>query len=86
MFENMEGHDSNGASWADQWDYNPDPAPAESNKKKTGLATAKYKEKMGEGLVKTKTVASHGVKKVKEGTTVGIQWIKAKCQKTTHKN
>ncbi|KAF8037131.1 hypothetical protein BT93_B0143 [Corymbia citriodora subsp. variegata] len=82
----MEGHESYGTSWADQWDTGPDPVLAESNKKKSSLTTAKYKEKMGEGLVKTKTVASHGVKKVKEGTTVGIQWIKDKYHKTTHKN
>lgn len=85
----MDGRESYGTSWADQWDYNPDPAPAESNKKKSltsSITTAQYKEKMGEGLVKTKTAASHGVKKVKEGTTVGIQWIKHKYHKTTHKN
>ncbi|XP_010048930.2 uncharacterized protein LOC104437641 [Eucalyptus grandis] len=85
----MEGRDSYGTSWADQWDNNPDPAPAENDKKKSttsNITTAKYKEKMGEGLVKTKTAASDGVKKVKEGTSVGIQWIKEKYQKTTGKN
>ncbi|XVF54189.1 hypothetical protein PTKIN_Ptkin05aG0160800 [Pterospermum kingtungense] len=72
----MERNNSNGASWADQWDYNKDPVPAPSveNKKKS----TKYKHKVGEGLEKTKAVASTGVKKVKEGTSLGIQWIKDK--------
>ncbi|XWS51024.1 hypothetical protein CRYUN_Cryun12cG0140900 [Craigia yunnanensis] len=85
----MEGNNNSyGTSWADQWDYN-DPAPAAStgNKKKSsnGGTSAKYKQKVGEGLGKTKAVASTGVKKVKEGTSLGIQWIKDKYQKTTQK-
>ncbi|XVF12154.1 hypothetical protein REPUB_Repub08aG0089900 [Reevesia pubescens] len=88
----MEGNnDSYGTSWADQWDYN-DPAPAvtaDKKKKKSssnGGTTAKYKQKVGDGLGKTKAVASTGVKKVKEGTSLGIQWIKDKYQKTTQKH
>ncbi|PON47600.1 CDP-diacylglycerol-glycerol-3-phosphate 3-phosphatidyltransferase [Parasponia andersonii] len=76
-------------SWADQWDYNPDPI---YDPKKSGASSSssgsggKYKQKVGEGLVKTKAVASSGVKKVKEGTTVGFQWIKDKYHKTTQKH
>ncbi|KAG8474511.1 hypothetical protein CXB51_031172 [Gossypium anomalum] len=77
----MKGNKSygNGSSWADQWDYS-DPAAATStaNEKKSssGGATAKYKQKVGDGLEKTKSVASTGMKKVKQGTSSGLQWIK----------
>ncbi|KAL7616472.1 hypothetical protein Lser_V15G00452 [Lactuca serriola] len=86
----MSGNDSYGTSWADQWDHNPDPMPASANyNKKTGTGsggmTGKYGKKMGEGFGKTKEVAATGAKKVKQGTSVGIQWIKDKYQKTTQK-
>ncbi|KAI4326673.1 hypothetical protein MLD38_031961 [Melastoma candidum] len=78
-----------GASWADQWDYNPEPATFGSDKKRRGVLSAsgnsKYKEKFSEGVEKTKSVASHGVRKVKQGTSSGIQWVKDKYHKTTHK-
>ncbi|KAF5730102.1 hypothetical protein HS088_TW20G00472 [Tripterygium wilfordii] len=74
-----------GATWADQWDYNPDPVSVPDTKKKSGNNTSNYKQKVGEGLGKTKAVASIGVKKVKEGTAVGFQWIKDKYHKTTQK-
>ncbi|GJZ17867.1 hypothetical protein Tco_0553990 [Tanacetum coccineum] len=35
---------------------------------------------------KTKDVAMTGAKKVKQGTSIGIQWIKDKYQKTTQKH
>ncbi|KAH7865056.1 hypothetical protein Vadar_001703 [Vaccinium darrowii] len=35
--------------------------------------------KIGEGLARTKAAASTGVKKVKEGTSTAIHWIKDKC-------
>lgn len=75
--------ESNGTSWADQWDNHdsPDPVP-ETNKS----SKAKYSKKIGDGLGKTKAVASTGVKKVKEGTTVGFHWIKEKYQKKNQKN
>ncbi|KAK5774960.1 hypothetical protein PVK06_042824 [Gossypium arboreum] len=79
----MKGNKSygNGSSWADQSDYS-DPAAATStaNEKKSssGGATAKYKQKVGDGLEKTKSVASTGMKKVKQGTSSGLQWIKDK--------
>ncbi|XP_057950760.1 uncharacterized protein LOC131145604 [Malania oleifera] len=80
----MERCSSYGASWADQWDDGGKPEPA-AETKKSGGATTKYRKKVGEGLGKTKAVASNGMKKVKEGTVVGFQWIKDKYQKTTHK-
>lgn len=77
--------DSYGTSWADQWDGQPDPAPV-SQKKNNCSGGGKYKQKVGAGLDKTKSVASTGFKKVKEGTSVGFQWIKDKCQKTNQKH
>ncbi|MQL78201.1 hypothetical protein Taro_010644 [Colocasia esculenta] len=55
-----------GTSWADQWDSGQDPAPAAGKSKK------------GAGLEKTKKAATAGVKRVKEGTGQGLQWIKDK--------
>lgn len=84
----MEVNNSYGTSWADQWDSGPDTHPA-GDSRKTGSgssAAGTYKQKAVEGLGKTKTAASHGVKKVKEGTTMGIQWFKTKCQKSTQKH
>ncbi|ONI08467.1 hypothetical protein PRUPE_5G179600 [Prunus persica] len=77
----MNGDKANNyeASWADQWDYNSNSSyPVVV---KGGGTTAKCKQKVGEGLVKTKAVASTGAKKVKEGASAGFQWIKQKCQK-----
>ncbi|XP_023516550.1 uncharacterized protein LOC111780400 [Cucurbita pepo subsp. pepo] len=73
--------------WADQWDYSDSKDVVTENKKKSGggNTTTKYKQKVGEGLGKTKAVASNGVKKVKEGTSLGFQWIKDKYNKTAHK-
>lgn len=82
----MASNGSHGASWADQWDNGPDPDYSGDQNKKGAAATTNYKQKVGEGLGKTKSVASNGVKKVKESTTVGFQWIKSKCQKTPQKN
>lgn len=76
----MESNSSHGTSWADQWDYNPDPV-AETTNKSRGGAKAKYSKKIEDGLGKTKAVASTGMKKVKEGTFVGLHWIKDKYQK-----
>ncbi len=80
----MEGNKSYGTSWADQWDDGPDPVMVGSNKKSNN--TTKYKQKLGEGLGKTKAVASTGMKKLKDGTSVGLHWIKTKYAKTTQKH
>ncbi|XXG75223.1 hypothetical protein AAC387_Pa07g3779 [Persea americana] len=78
----MERSSSFGTSWADQWDYsNPDPIPEKKESTK-----AKYGKKVGDGLGKTKAVATTGMKKVKEGTTFGFHWIKEKYNKKTQKN
>ncbi|KAE8669035.1 Alpha-N-acetylglucosaminidase family / NAGLU family isoform 1 [Hibiscus syriacus] len=86
----MEGNNSygTGSSWADQWDTSNPAAPTEkkSSAGGGGGVTAKYKQKVGDGLEKTKSAASTGMKKVKQGTFSGIQWIKDKYHKTTHKN
>ncbi|KAK7317210.1 hypothetical protein RJT34_01240 [Clitoria ternatea] len=66
---------SYGTSWAEQWDDGPDPVSANSHQPKKNNA-----------LHKTKAVASTGVKKLKEGTSVSLQWIKNKYNKTTHKH
>ncbi|KAK7411527.1 hypothetical protein VNO78_02961 [Psophocarpus tetragonolobus] len=63
-------------SWADQWDNGPDSAAVSHESKK----------KNNNALGKTKAVASSGVKKLKEGTSVGLQWIKTKYHKTTNKH
>ncbi|KAK6922124.1 hypothetical protein RJ641_012631 [Dillenia turbinata] len=60
----MGSNEPFGTSWADQWDYNPDPVPETKIKD-----TRKYSKKIGEGLDKTKSAASTGVKKVKQGRT-----------------
>ncbi|MBA0620076.1 hypothetical protein Godav_005847 [Gossypium davidsonii] len=83
----MEGNKSygNGSSWADQWDYSDQAAAtttANEKKRSSGGATAKYKQKVGDGLEKTKSVASTGMKKVKQGTSSGLQWIKDKGERS----
>lgn len=87
----MERKNTYESSWADQWDYkyNEGPSPQESNQKSSSLGggmKGKYGQKVEEGLGKTKAAAATGVKKVKEGTSVGFQWIKDKYQKTTQKH
>lgn len=73
----MERSSSFGTSWADQWDYNDLEAVQEEKKRSSGVKN---------GVEKTKAAASTGLKKVKEGTTLGFQWIKDKYQKRTQKN
>ncbi|KAI9087534.1 hypothetical protein K1719_030404 [Acacia pycnantha] len=77
----MERNSSYGTSWADQWDNNPDPVAADAKDNHTG-----YKQKVGDGLEKTKSVAKTGMSKLKQGTSVGLNWIKSKYQKTTTKS
>lgn len=70
--------ESYGTTWADQWDDGPDPVSGSNQHKK--------KSNSNKVLGKTKTVASTGVKKLKEGTSVSLQWIKTKYSKTTQKH
>ena len=75
--------------WADQFDNGPSPSHVEPNEigeeGGRGGVKAKYGKTVGEGLGKTKAVASSGSRKVKEGTSAGVQWIKDKYHKTTLK-
>ncbi|KAG5390732.1 hypothetical protein IGI04_032273 [Brassica rapa subsp. trilocularis] len=66
----------NGASRADQWDNsgNAFVRSAGGGGTASNLNTAKYKEKFGHGLDKTKAVASSGFKKLKTGSAVGFRW------------
>ena len=74
----------NGTSWANQWDYGPDPLPTEPSKS-SGGAKAKYSKKVEDGLGKTKAAAVTGMKKAKVGAAAGINWIKQKCSTKTQK-
>uniref|UniRef100_A0A0E0L9U3 Uncharacterized protein n=1 Tax=Oryza punctata TaxID=4537 RepID=A0A0E0L9U3_ORYPU len=67
---------SYGTSWADQWDYGSDPPPSSSSGKRSGGGG----KKGGGGVEKTKAAAASGLRKVKEGTAHGFQWIKDKYQ------
>ncbi|KAK1422332.1 hypothetical protein QVD17_25373 [Tagetes erecta] len=51
----------------------------------TNTNRSKIRVKLEDGFEKTKAVASTGFKKIKRGSTVGLDWIKHKYQKTTHK-
>lgn len=62
-------------SWADQWDTNSEYVYPQSKKSST------VKNKVGDGFGKTKTVAVTGMKKVKQGTSIGLHWIKQKYSK-----
>ncbi|WOG95229.1 hypothetical protein DCAR_0414537 [Daucus carota subsp. sativus] len=84
----MERNNSYGNTWADQWESNPDDrshyTSLQDNNKSAG--SSKYGKKLEQGLGKTKAVASVGVKKVKQGSSLTFQWIKNKYTKTTQKH
>ncbi|KAJ9560247.1 hypothetical protein OSB04_005407 [Centaurea solstitialis] len=65
-------------SWADQWDTKSEYVP-QSKKSSTSNIV---KSKVGDGYGKTKAVALIGMKKVKQGTSVGIHWLKEKYNKS----
>ncbi|OIT31047.1 hypothetical protein A4A49_30849 [Nicotiana attenuata] len=80
----MERNSAYENSWADQWDYNnTEPYSKDTKKSNSGGGGGRVAKKVGE---KTKAVASTSMKKVKEGTSSGFQWIKDKFQKTTQKH
>lgn len=81
-------NNSYGTSWADQWDPLPEYYDKSSKKSSGAGMASKYGKKVGDGLGKTKSVASNGAKKVKEGTSIGLQWLKDKYhnKKTTAHN
>ncbi|CAI9266733.1 unnamed protein product [Lactuca saligna] len=72
-------------SWADQWDPEPEYYNGYPGSKSNHGSGNIIKSKVGEGFDKSKTVATTGMKKVKNGTTLGFRWIKDKYHKTTHK-
>ncbi|KAL6606947.1 hypothetical protein ACP70R_042600 [Stipagrostis hirtigluma subsp. patula] len=71
----MQRSSSFGASWADQWDAGGDPTPRGRG--------GGGKEEGARGGVggRTRAAAASGLRKVKEGTAQGFQWIKDKCQR-----
>ncbi|KAL5212650.1 hypothetical protein ABZP36_023497 [Zizania latifolia] len=73
----MERSNSFGTSWADQWDYGGDPSPRAVGRGRDRDGGAGKKKG---GVEKTKAAAATGLRKVKEGTAHGFQWIKDKCQ------
>jgi hypothetical protein len=60
-------------SWADQWDTSADPSP-----RRGSGGDGKKQGGGGDRVEKTKAAAATGLKKVKEGTAQGFQWIKDK--------
>lgn len=81
----MESNNSY-TSWADQWDSDPLPQTRSRGGGNSAGGKGKYSRKVEAGWGKTKAVASTGMKKVKEGTSVSVHWIKDKYHKTTHKH
>lgn len=75
----MQRNSSFGTSWADQWDTGADPSPRARSSGSDG-------KKLGGGVEKTTAAAATGLRKVKEGTQHGFQWIKDKYQKKSSKN
>jgi hypothetical protein len=72
----MQRSNSFGTSWADQWDYGGDASPRAARDSGHGGKAG------GAGVgEKTKAAAATGLRKVKEGTAHGFQWIKDRCQK-----
>ncbi|GAA0187487.1 hypothetical protein Leryth_019418 [Lithospermum erythrorhizon] len=69
-------------SWAGQWD----PEPLYKHNYGSNYSGRTSSGKVSDKLGKTKTVASTGMKKVKEGATAGVHWLKLKYQKTTQKH
>ncbi|KAH7515784.1 hypothetical protein FEM48_Zijuj10G0063200 [Ziziphus jujuba var. spinosa] len=73
----------------DQWDTHQDndpPIPPKGKKTLGDDGKGKYSRKMEEGLDKTKTAATNGMRKVKTGAVLSVRWIKDKCHRNTQKN
>ncbi|KAL9666171.1 hypothetical protein QQ045_000495 [Rhodiola kirilowii] len=71
---------------ADQWDYNHPEPGLDYNKVATEVGgipslTSRYSQKFARSFDKTKIAASSGVRKMKEGASSGMGWIKEKCHK-----
>lgn len=65
-------------SWADQWDSKSEYVYPQRKRSS--------KNKVGDGFDKTKNVALIGMKKVKQGTSIGFHWIKEKYNKSANKH
>lgn len=70
-------------SWADQWGAGGIGAVEESDSLENNKDNGSKKKVTASsaGLSKAKAVAIGGAQKVKNGTTMGIKWIKNKYQK-----
>ncbi|KAL3850874.1 hypothetical protein ACJIZ3_012756 [Penstemon smallii] len=72
-----------GPSWADQWGEGGFGA-LEDDKTKTNKDVGGDKKPAGSaGFGKAKAAALSGAQKVKSSTSMGIKWVKNKCQKKT---
>ncbi|PIN13584.1 hypothetical protein CDL12_13783 [Handroanthus impetiginosus] len=74
---------TDGPSWADQWGEGGFGAMANEDTKSNKDGGGDKKPAASAGLGKAKAVALAGAQKVKNGTSMGIKWIKSKCQKKT---
>ncbi|OIT00107.1 hypothetical protein A4A49_32023 [Nicotiana attenuata] len=69
-------------SWADQWGSGGFGAMDEEESHKSNKENDSNKKgSSSAGLGKAKAVAVAGAQKVKNGTSMGIKWVKSKCQK-----
>ncbi|KAK4360415.1 hypothetical protein RND71_019367 [Anisodus tanguticus] len=67
-------------SWADQWGTGGFGAMDEEESHKSNKEINDSNKKAA-GLGKAKAVAMAGAQKVKNSTSMGIKWVKSKCQK-----
>lgn len=77
---------SEAPSWADQWGAGGIGAVEESDSLEDNNGSQKKVTASSAGLSKAKAVAIGGAQKVKNGTTMGIKWIKNKYQKKSSPN
>ncbi|KAK2636368.1 hypothetical protein Ddye_031160 [Dipteronia dyeriana] len=72
-------------SWADQWDSKDNTFPPSETKPGGNVNSdskrARYKQKVEDGLDKTKEVAKSGMRKAKLGASSSFKWIKDKCNR-----
>ncbi|KAI3466566.1 hypothetical protein Pfo_023229 [Paulownia fortunei] len=72
-----------GPSWADQWGEGGIGAMEDDSSKSNKDSGGDKKVASSAGFGKAKAVAVAGAQKVKNGTSMGIKWVKNKCQKKT---
>lgn len=71
-----------GPSWADQWGEGGFGAMTDKNTE-TNKDAAAALDKKPTASAKAKAAAIAGAQKFKNGTSMGIKWVKTKCQKKT---